>query len=304
MMPFKKIPKQFLMETTHTVVAKINSIAQIGSIKYDRMSIREVITGQRLIIPKFTIGMFVHAVPGNTSSCVEILRNFDALYLSPRSDGHGHRVMKIATLQPCNVHWVIDAPIHDAVIKSINHAGSQEKQPEGLQFTDASGNQTMDDFKISANIKDDDASNKSYHSHNRSVNDDDLEMDDVPIDEIEFNTIHSNNSYLDDVVSKSSGANSVHNKGSENNKNPNDKESGNKSPDPKPTKNDVTNEEHMDRDESPTDNNDGITNNEDASYDSNNNDGGNDNVPTPPKCLKSIGVMPHIGNFDTLYYLL
>ena len=92
------------METAYTVVAKINSIPQKGSMKYGRMSTREIITGQRLIISKFTIGTFVHAVPGNTSSCVKTPRSFDALYLSPRSDGHGHRVMKIATLQPCNVH--------------------------------------------------------------------------------------------------------------------------------------------------------------------------------------------------------
>ena len=98
MMPFKKIPKRFLMETTYTVVAKINSIPRKGSMKYGRMSIREIITGQRLVIPKFTIGTFVHTVPGNTFSCVETLRSFDTLYLSPRSDGHGRRVMKIATL--------------------------------------------------------------------------------------------------------------------------------------------------------------------------------------------------------------
>ena len=137
--------------------------------KYGRMSIREIITGQRLIIPKLIISTFVHAVPGNTSSCVETPRSFDALYLSPRSDGHGHRVMKIATLQPCNVHRVIDAPMPDAVIECINNAGSREKQPEGLQFTDINGNQTMDDFEIPADIDDDDASDESYKSRDGSV---------------------------------------------------------------------------------------------------------------------------------------
>jgi hypothetical protein len=77
------------------------------------------------------------------------------LYIGRADNGSGHAVFKLSTKQPVSVNRVTIIPTSDAVIKTVNDIGEQEKQLEGIEFSDLNGRITLEDF--SKNDKDDDS---------------------------------------------------------------------------------------------------------------------------------------------------
>ena len=70
MLPFNRLPRRLLMEIVYSIITKINSIS-CGKRPEHGMSPRHLITGNKLILPEFKIGDFVHGIPGGTSNCTD-----------------------------------------------------------------------------------------------------------------------------------------------------------------------------------------------------------------------------------------
>ena len=90
------------MEMVYSIVQMIDAIPRKGAISHGKMSIREIVTGKKLIILPVAIGDFIHVVPGASSSAdynsTDKLRSFEALYLRPR-EGRGHSVFNLNVKQ-------------------------------------------------------------------------------------------------------------------------------------------------------------------------------------------------------------
>jgi hypothetical protein len=153
MMPYKRLPKRFTIEMVHRVTSLINSLPKQNGI-HSVISPREIVTGKKFRCPSIRIGQYVQGHTGGTNS-TDQERSIDSLYIGRADNGSGHEVFKLSTKQPVSVNRVTVIPTSEAVIKTVNDTGEQEKQPEGIEFSDLNGRITLEDF--SRNDKDDDS---------------------------------------------------------------------------------------------------------------------------------------------------
>ena len=87
-MPFKRIPRRFLIELVKREAIMINSLPLEGGV-YDAMSARAIVTGKVLHISPCKLGEYVQAkVP--TTNKTDKERTVDALYIGPNDNGTGH----------------------------------------------------------------------------------------------------------------------------------------------------------------------------------------------------------------------
>ena len=139
----RRIPRRLMIEMVYAVFILITSIRRKGGV-HPVMSPRQILTGEKLVVPTFPIGSFCYAIPENkdkTSSIVDKERSFDAIYLRPNTSGSGHFVYNINTMQRCSATRVIGyngepIPWSDLIIKTVNAQGVSDYQPEGLVIGD------------------------------------------------------------------------------------------------------------------------------------------------------------------------
>ncbi|OEU05741.1 hypothetical protein FRACYDRAFT_258465 [Fragilariopsis cylindrus CCMP1102] len=156
-MPYKKLPMRFTIEMVHQVAQLINSLPKSNGI-HAILSPREIVSGKKFRCPTIKIGQYVQGLTGGTNS-TDQERSIDALYIGRADNGSGHSVFKLSTKQVVSVNRVVIIPTSEATITAVNHIGSEEGQPEGLEFSDMNGKITLDDF--AANDNNDDDSNAS-----------------------------------------------------------------------------------------------------------------------------------------------
>jgi hypothetical protein len=159
MLPYKKLPKRFLIELVYRVTMLMNYLPKKGG-SHHIISPRELITGKKLRVPEHHIGQYVQGHTGGTSdTCKE--RSVDPLYIGQADNGSGHVVFKLSTKQPVSVNRVtVITPTADH-IKFVNDMAEAENQPEGLEFADINGKVTLEDFMDGIDDDDDDDSNAS-----------------------------------------------------------------------------------------------------------------------------------------------
>ena len=74
-------------------------------------------------------------------------RSFEAIYL--RSDqGGGHNVFSLKTKQVCNVARVIESPMPQSAIDTVENMAEKEGVPDGITFSDSNNYQVLDDFEF------------------------------------------------------------------------------------------------------------------------------------------------------------
>ena len=100
------------------------------------MTPRQIVTGRNLMLSPYPPGAVVYTVNGDSSSSVDEMLTFDALYLRPNTDGGGHFVYNIDTMQRNSACRVIGSnkkpiPMKDLIIKVINSQASREPAGAG-----------------------------------------------------------------------------------------------------------------------------------------------------------------------------
>jgi hypothetical protein len=104
MLPYKKLPKRFLIELVSRVTMLMNSIPKKGGI-HRIISPRELITGKKLRVPEHHIGQYIQGhTGGNNDTGKE--RSIDALYIGRVDNGSGHVIFKLSTKQRVSVNRV------------------------------------------------------------------------------------------------------------------------------------------------------------------------------------------------------
>jgi hypothetical protein len=172
MMPYKKIPKRFTIEMVHRVTMLINSLPKQKGI-HSILSPRGIITGKKFRCPSIKIGQYVQGHTGGSND-TEQKRSIDSLYIGRADNGSGHVVFKLNTKQLVSVNRVTPIPTNEAIIKTVNDMAEQERQPEGIEFSDMNSGITLQDF--AEGFGDDDDSNAS---------DEDFKIDQEYQDEID-----------------------------------------------------------------------------------------------------------------------
>jgi hypothetical protein len=119
------------------------------------------------------VGQYIQGHTGGTND-TDQERSIDSLYIGRADNGSGHVVFKLNTKQPVSVNRVTPITTTETIIKTVNDIAEQEKQPEGIEFSDINGRITLQDF--AEGIDDDDDSNAS---------DNDFEIDQEYQDEID-----------------------------------------------------------------------------------------------------------------------
>ena len=154
MLPYNKYPQRLLMEIIYTIVQMINAIPRKGSISYRKLSIREILTGKKLIIPPVAVGLYVHAIPSGLSNpgynSADKKRSFEVLYLR-LNQGGGHSVLTLITKQVSNVGQVEKTPMPQSAIDLVENMADKEGVPNGIIFGDSNNYQVLDDFKLPDN---------------------------------------------------------------------------------------------------------------------------------------------------------
>jgi hypothetical protein len=154
MMPFSKLPKQFTIEMVQRVTRLINSLPKQNGL-HSVIAPREIVTGKKFRCPTIRVGQYVQGHTGGTDS-TDQERSIDSLYIGRANNGSGHEVFKLNTKQLVSVNRVTVIPTSDATTKIVNDIGEQERQPEGIEFSDMNGRITLQDFAENNN---DDGSN-------------------------------------------------------------------------------------------------------------------------------------------------
>jgi hypothetical protein len=144
MMPYNKIPKRFTIEMVHRITVLINLLPKQDGI-HSVLSPREIVTGKKFQCPSIRIGQYVQGQTGGSNS-IDEERSVDALYIGRADNGSGHIVFKLNTKQPVSVNRVTKIPTTDVIINTVNNIGEQEKQREGIEFSDMHGKITLQDF--------------------------------------------------------------------------------------------------------------------------------------------------------------
>jgi hypothetical protein len=81
MLPYKKLPKRFLIKLVYQVTVLMNSLPKKGGIhRVILVSPRELVTGKKLRVPEHHIGQYVQGHTGGTSDTNKE-RSVDALYI-------------------------------------------------------------------------------------------------------------------------------------------------------------------------------------------------------------------------------
>ena len=159
MLPYKRLPKRFLIELVSKVTVLMNSLPKKGGI-HRIMSPRELVTGKKLRVPEHHIGQYVQGLTGGNNDTGKE-RSVDALYIGRADNGSGHTVFKLSTKQVVSVNRVkVISPTVDH-IKFVEDMAEAEGQPEGLEFADINGKITLEDFMEAINDDGDDDSNAS-----------------------------------------------------------------------------------------------------------------------------------------------
>ena len=179
-MPFKKLPKRFIVEMVYRVVILMNSIPREGQV-HESLSPREIVTGKKFRCPDIEIGQYVQGHVGGSND-VEEERSIDALYLGRADNGSGHEVFKLSTKERVSVNRVTVLPIPETIIDLVNRMGEKENQVDNFVFSDMHGNITIMDLDEHAGEEDSNASDESYKDDDDSI-DEELQADENPMEE-------------------------------------------------------------------------------------------------------------------------
>ena len=145
-MPFKRLPKRFVIEMVERVTILVNSIPRADGV-HDAILARQLVTGKILRIPACKIREYAHGhVP--TTNDTGKPRPVEGLYLGPADNGTGYHIFKLSTKEPIKVPRVTPAPITDSIIDLVNEMAEEEGQPEGIQFWDLFGQVTINDIEL------------------------------------------------------------------------------------------------------------------------------------------------------------
>lgn len=165
-MPYKKIPKQFLIEMIQRVVVLVNSLPRKGGIHCVMLS-REIVTGLRLRCLEIRICQYVQGLIWGTKS-TEQERSIDALYLGMTDNGSGQIVSKLNTKAVVSVNRGEVIPTPTTIIDRVNAMGEAEQQPDGIHFSGIDGKITIHDLDLDKGDNDTDS----------NASDDDFQLDD------------------------------------------------------------------------------------------------------------------------------
>ena len=144
--PFKRLPKRFIIELVKRAAIMINSLPLDNGI-HDAMSPRAIVTGKVLQIPPCKVGEYVQAKVPTTNKTDEE-RTVDALYIGPNNNSTGHYMFKLKTKEGILVPKVTPLPIPESVIKVVNEMGGKEGQVEGIHFGNLYGDVSINDIKV------------------------------------------------------------------------------------------------------------------------------------------------------------
>jgi hypothetical protein len=158
LLPYKKLPKRFLIELVYRVTMLINYLPKKGGIPRI-ISPRELVTGKKLRVPDHHIGQYVQGIQ-EVLSIQEKKDLWTHCTLVWADNGEGHIVFKLSTKQLVSVNRVtVITPTADRA-KFVNDMADGENQPEGLEFAEINCKVTLEDFLDDIN-DDDDVSNAS-----------------------------------------------------------------------------------------------------------------------------------------------
>lgn len=123
-MLFSIVPKQFLIEVVKKVIVLVNSISRKGDV-HAALSLREIITGKKLQIPKYKIGQYVQSHVKTTNGTGEEI-NVNLLYLGPADNGCGHVAFKLQTKQPISVPKITLISMTNNIINQVIQMGKDK----------------------------------------------------------------------------------------------------------------------------------------------------------------------------------
>ena len=120
----KRILARLMRELVVSTVMMVNSIRRKGGV-HPVMSPRLIVTAMKIVLPPYPPGLYVYGDKGGTTNIIDNSRTIPALYLRPNTEGGGHFVYNIHTMQRCSVCQVIGInkkpiPMGDDLIKLIN----------------------------------------------------------------------------------------------------------------------------------------------------------------------------------------
>lgn len=204
-MPFKHLPRRFIIKMNRQVTLLMNSIPRKGG-AHDAMSVRELVLRKKLLIPKCCVGEYVIGHQ-HASNSAEEPRGFDELCLGRNNNGSGHIAFKLSTKRAVSVPRCTPMPMTDSVIKIVNAISKEENDPEGIEFGVMFGKVTINDIDIDHHQdeilqyedEDDNASDASYEPSESDEDDDTLS---VEIGEGDMDVINSkeNSDDIDDHI--------------------------------------------------------------------------------------------------------
>ena len=84
-MPFKRLPRRFIIELVNKATILINLISRIGGV-HDAMSVRQLVTGKVLRIPMCKIGEYVHEHVPTTNKTDKLWTGFTWVLMTTGPD--------------------------------------------------------------------------------------------------------------------------------------------------------------------------------------------------------------------------
>ena len=191
-MPFKRLPKYFLIEVVNCTTILMNSQPWNGGVHVALLP-REIVTVKKFCVQKFEIIEYVQTyTKPKTKNDTAQERTVNALYLGPSDNGSCHNVFKSSTKQKISALKVTLIPMTEDFIQRINTMAVEKGEPEGIEFSDLFGNTTIHDIELGPNehgMFDDDDSNIS----DGDFMNDDKDMDDKIAAERELDLVKENN---------------------------------------------------------------------------------------------------------------
>ena len=167
-----------------SIVKMINLTRRKGGV-YPVMSLRQIITGRKMVLPSYPPGSSVYAAKGGTTNVIEYMRTFATLHLRPNDKGGGHFVYNINTLQRCSPCRGVSfnrkpIPLDDNVIETNNKQTAEALH--GIEFTNINMKTTVNNFKERDNDSDSDFEDddKLYETSDDSTVDGDNDLSDGP----------------------------------------------------------------------------------------------------------------------------
>ena len=168
-MPFKCLPRRFIIELVKRATIMINSLTLEGGVN-NAISARAIVTRKVLHIPPCKLGEYVQAkVPTTNETDKE--RIVDALYIGPNNNDTGHWVFKLKTKEKISVPRVIPIPMPELIIKVVNEMVGKEGEVEGIEFANMFDEVTINDIEVQ-DIKHGDLDDDDQNNDNSTTTDD------------------------------------------------------------------------------------------------------------------------------------